>query len=57
MPKKAGRGQKYTTGIKKTPSGGYGGQTTGRVPFCGWIVYLPIAISAAAGIAKATQHL
>lgn len=29
-PKKTRRGGKYTTGIKKTPSGGYGGQTTGR---------------------------
>ncbi len=30
MPKKTRRGGRYTTGIKKTPSGGYGGQTTGR---------------------------
>lgn len=29
-PKKTRRGGTYTTGIKKTPSGGYGGQTTGR---------------------------
>lgn len=30
MPKKTPRGGKYTTGIKKTSTGGYGGQTTGR---------------------------
>ena len=30
MPKKTRRGGRYTTGIKRTPSGGYGGQTTGR---------------------------
>ena len=29
-PKKVGRGRRYTTGIKRTPSGGYGGQTYGR---------------------------
>ena len=30
MPKKTRRGGKYTTGIKRTSTGGYGGQTTGR---------------------------
>lgn len=30
MPKKTRRGGQYTTGIKKTSTGGYGGQTTGR---------------------------
>lgn len=30
MPKKTPRGGKFTTGIKKNSSGGYGGQTTGR---------------------------
>lgn len=30
VPKKTRRGGTYTTGIKRTPSGGYGGQTTGR---------------------------
>lgn len=30
MPKKTPRGGRYTTGIKRTPSGGYGGQTYGR---------------------------
>ena len=29
-PKKTPRGGRYTTGIKRTNSGGYGGQTTGR---------------------------
>lgn len=30
MPKKVRRGGRYTTGIKRTSTGGYGGQTTGR---------------------------
>lgn len=30
MPKKTPRGGRYTTGIKRAPGGGYGGQTTGR---------------------------
>lgn len=30
MPKPTRRGGRYTTGIKRTKSGGYGGQTTGR---------------------------
>ncbi len=29
-PKKTPRGGRYTTGIKRTSTGGYGGQTTGR---------------------------
>jgi hypothetical protein len=29
-PKKTPRGGRYTTGIKRTGSGGYGGQSTGR---------------------------
>jgi pseudouridine-5'-phosphate glycosidase len=30
VPKKVRRGGRYTTGIKRTPSGGYGGQHTSR---------------------------
>lgn len=38
MPKQTRRGGRYTTGIKRTKSGGYGGQTTGRQGICGVIV-------------------
>jgi hypothetical protein len=30
MPRETRRGGRYTTGIKRAPGGGYGGQTTGR---------------------------
>jgi hypothetical protein len=57
VPKKVGRGQKYTTGIKKTSSGGYGGQHTSRRPFCGLIIYVPLGIAVALGISEVAQHL
>jgi hypothetical protein len=38
MPRRTPRGGRYTTGIKRAPGGGYGGQTHGRRPLCGVIV-------------------
>lgn len=53
MPKKTPRGGKYTTGIKKTPAGGYGGQSYGRRPLCGVIIiYGPGLLVGLAAVAK-----
>lgn len=53
MPKKVGRGGKYTTGIKRAPGGGYGGQTTGRRPICGIIIiYGPGLLVGLGAVAK-----
>jgi hypothetical protein len=44
--KPAGRGQKYTKAVRASD----GSQVTGRMPFCGWVVYLPL-VGAAAEVA------
>jgi hypothetical protein len=49
MPRKTPRGGRYTTGIKRAPGGGYGGQSTGRRPICGVIVIYGPGLALAAG--------
>lgn len=44
-PKQVRRGGKYTTGIKRTKSGGYGGQTTGRRGCLSMVVVVGLMVS------------
>ncbi len=44
MPKKTPRGGRYTTGIKKTSSGGYGGQTYGRRGCLSVVLVVPLLL-------------
>jgi len=53
MPKKTPRGGRYTTGIKRTPSGGYGGQTTGRRGCLDGCLVLTVALLSPAVVAGA----
>jgi hypothetical protein len=45
VPKKVRRGGRYTTGIKRTSTGGYGGQTYGRRG-CMVMIFTVVFISA-----------
>lgn len=53
MPKKTRRGGRYTTGIKRTSTGGYGGQTTGRRGCLDMILSIAILAAAAAATVAA----
>lgn len=48
-PKQVRRGGRYTTGIKRTPSGGYGGQHTRRRGCLDMILVALLAAVAYAG--------
>lgn len=52
MPKKARRGGRMTTRVNKD-----GSQETKRVPFCGWVVYLPIVVGSSLAISEAVKHI
>lgn len=50
MPKKTRRGGRYTTGIKRAPGGGYGGQTTARRGCLGMILAVGAVLVALAAV-------
>ncbi len=52
MPKKARRGGKYTVRVNRG-----GSQEYKRVPFCGWIVYLPLAVGGSLAMYEAVKFL